>query len=198
MPKTSKDSTPSTYAILYGMAEGPFHSRKLRQLLEEAGFQPVDDTKDADIIIAHSGGSFIVPKHTAAKLFLHINPSYWPGKSLLRSLAQKLKYDFRLYRQRHQLNRWLATLAANIVYGLNLSRSLRMAWPYFHATRTLKSLSDDSKHIFIRSYIDSYCHPKALLEATDGQHNYLTLAGHHDDCWREPEQYVQLIRSLYN
>lgn len=196
MPKTPKDSTRATYAIVYGLAEGPYLSRKLRQLLEEAGFRPAD-AKHADIIIAHSGGSFILPKHTDAKLFLHINPSYWPGKPLLRSLAQKLRYDFRLYRQRHQLHRWLATLVANAGYALNLSRNARMAWLYIRARRTLNHLPD-SNHIFIRSYIDSYCNPKALFETTNGQHNYLTLAGHHDECWREPEQYVQLLRSLYN
>jgi hypothetical protein len=196
MPKTSRDSTGATYAIVYGLAEGPYLSRKLRQALEETGFQPAD-AKHADIIIAHSGGSFVLPKHTHAKLFLHINPSYWPGKPLVRSLAQKLRYDFRLYRQRHQLRRWLTTLAANAGYALNLPRNVRMVWPYIRAKRTLGHLPD-SNHIFIRSYIDSYCNPKALFEATKGQHNYLTLAGHHDECWREPEQYVQLVRTLYN
>jgi hypothetical protein len=200
MPDTDMPNNRSTkkpgYAIIYGLAEGPYMSRQLRQLLEKAGFHPTD-AKHADLIIAHSGGSFILPKHTSAKLFIHVNPSYWPGKSLLRSLVQKLEYDFRLYRQRHQLSRWLATLGANIGYLLNLPRLVRMAWPYIRARKTLNHLPDSS-HIFIRTYVDSYCNPKALFDITSGQHRYLTLTGHHDDCWREPEQYVQLVRALYN
>lgn len=189
-------SKKPTYAIIYGLAEGPFQSHKLRQLLEKAGFTQAKP-HEADIILTHSGGCYAVPKHTRAKLFLHINPPYWPGKPIARSAREKLAYDFRLRRQRHQLQRWAISLGANGLYALNLRNTLSMVWPYLRAQRTFSKLPQ-SMHVFIRTHIDSYCDPEALLKITGSQHSYLTLAGHHDDCWREPEPYVQLIRSLYN
>lgn len=186
----------ATYAIVHGLAEGPFLSLNLRHRLEAAGFAPAKAT-EADIVITHSGGCFAIPANTQAKLFLHINPSYWPGKSLIRSVREKVTYDFRLRRQHHQLHRWAMSLAANILYSLNLKHAARMARPYFQAAKSLSRLPD-STHVFIRTHIDSYCDPHALLRTTDTRHSYLTLAGHHDDCWRDPEPYVKIVQALYN
>jgi hypothetical protein len=194
----NSDTTTSnpTYAIVYGVAEGAYASRDLRKLLEADGFLPAPAT-EADILIAHSGGSYVLPKLAQAKLVIHINPPHWPGKSLARSLAQKIAYDFRLYRQKHQLRRWLRTVVANACYTLNLKHTLSMMLPYAHAQRTYETLPA-GKHVFIRTYIDSYCSPQALLKLIGDKHSFLTLAGHHDDCWREPEPYLKVIRSLYN
>lgn len=196
MPTKLDHSVGPTYAIVYGMAEGAFHSRNLRRVLEAAGFQP-SQPHEADVVITHSGGCYIVPHDARAKLFLHINPPYWPSKPMLASAREKLVYDFRLRRQRHQLRRWAVSLAANGMYFLNPRQTLRMIWPYITAKRTFDKLPD-SMHVFLRTHIDSYCDPKALLKVTGGKHSYLTLAGHHDDCWREPEQYLKVIKSLYN
>ena len=125
-------SSKPTYAILYGLAEGPFQSRTLRQLLEKAGFSQAKP-HEADVIITHSGGCYTVPKHTKATLFLHINPPYWPGKPLAASAREKLTYDFRLRRQRHQLKRWAISLGANGMYALNLRATLAMVWPFILA-----------------------------------------------------------------
>lgn len=178
------------------MAEGPLLSRHLRRKLEAAGFQPTK-AHEADVVITHSGGCYALPRRAKAKLFVHINPPYWPSKPLVKSLYEKILYDFRLRRQRHQLLRWAISLAANILYLFNLRRTLSMAWPYITTRRNFADLPD-STHLFIRTYIDSYCNPRALLHATNSRHNYLTLTGHHDDCWREPDQYVQLIQALHN
>jgi hypothetical protein len=189
-------TTDLSYAIIYGVAEGPFQSKKLRLALQKAGYRQTD-SREADIIIAHSGGCLTVPKQARAKLFLHINPPYWPGKPLTKSVREKLTYDFRLRRQRHQLQRWVISLAANGLYGLNLRRTISMILPYFRAKQAFAKLPK-SRHVFIRTHIDSYCDPASLLKATRGKHSYLTMAGHHDDCWREPAPYVQAIQALYN
>ena len=188
-------STARTYAIVYGLAEGPFISRSLRHAMEAAGFMPAK-AHEADVVITHSGGCYTVPANSRAKLFLHINPPYWPGKPIVESVRQKVAYNFRLRKQRHQLQSWALSSAANSIYALNLKRAFSMIMPYNRARQTLARLPD-SLHVFIRTHIDNYCDPAALISATSSKHSYLTLAGHHDDCWREPEQYVQLVKALY-
>jgi|GEM_PF-728986 len=196
MPQTSTRVRPTTqtYAIIHGLAEGSFISRNLRQALATAGFQPAAE-QVADIIITHSGGFFALPKHSKAKLFLHINPSYWPGKPLYKSTREKITYDFRLHRQRHQLKQWWLSSGANLIYMLNIRHGLRMLAGVAHRKSRFTHLPK-SNHIFVRTHRDNYCDPYALLKAIGNKHTYLTLAGHHDDCWREPEPYVRLMQSL--
>jgi len=196
MPKTPVRPTMPTYAIVHGLAEGTFISRKLRQALAIAGFQPGNE-QTADIIITHSGGFFALPKQSKATLFLHINPSYWPGKPLFQSAREKVAYDFRLYRQRHQVRQWALNAVASATYLLNARHGLRMLSGVVHRKNRFTHLPK-ANHVFVRTHRDNYCDPAALLAAIGNKYTYLTLAGHHDDCWREPEPYARLLQALHN
>lgn len=192
----SKRPFLATYAIVHGLAEGPLVSRRLRRALEAAGFLPAK-ASEADIIVTHSGGIYALPKAAKAKLFLHINPSNVSIASLVSAHAGKIRYDYRLSRQRHQTKQFATNLFANGMYMLNVRHNAHMLKGYMQATERLP-LEAPTRHVFLRNHIDNLCNPGVLLQATDTAFSYLTLPGHHDDCWRDPEPYVQLVKALYN
>jgi hypothetical protein len=53
--------------IIYGLNEGAAMGRKLVRALKEAGFTITDDSAGADIILAHSGGCYLVPPTNRAR-----------------------------------------------------------------------------------------------------------------------------------
>ncbi len=187
-------STLPSFAIIHGLAEGRLHSRHLYLAMIKTGFEPASPEK-AEIIIAHSGGSYMVPTSGRAKVFIHINTAHWPGRTIAQSLQQKIAYDYRIRRQQRQLVRWFLSGCGNCMYLLNIPYGLRMRGPYYRASETLATLPD-GKHVFIRNHVDSYCNPDAILQATRAAHTYITIPGSHDDCWREPEPYVAIIMAV--
>jgi hypothetical protein len=83
--------------ILYGTAEGPTHSRTLRQLLEHKGFRITEDPRTADIILAHSGGYFLIPADTRDKIILLVGPcNGYKGTSLLLTQLRKIAIDLNI------------------------------------------------------------------------------------------------------
>jgi hypothetical protein len=185
--------------MLYGMAEGGLHSRYLRRALVEAGFQAT--TPDmADIIIAHSAGSFLIPKDTKATLFIHINGPYWRTRTFPDSLREKLIGDWQIRRQKGELRHWLLSGATNTFYMANLRHGLSLRKPYYNLDDAIKQLpgGKQHKHIFIRNQHDSYSEDIQLAQHADPSYALISLPGNHDDCWRNPEPYVDIIQSLHH
>ena len=80
-------------SILYGWAEGHRIGKNLRNELHENGFSLTKNSESADIIIAHSGGIFLIPKTNKPQLVLLVGLPYWPGQHPTRSLRQKILTD---------------------------------------------------------------------------------------------------------
>lgn len=81
---------PASVCILYGFGEGPLHARNLRKALKTKGFRCVSDPGTADILITHSGGNMILPKETADKIVIMMNPSCTQWHKLPAVLAAKM------------------------------------------------------------------------------------------------------------
>src|SRR5688572_11114756 len=81
--------------ILYGWAEGPAYGHRLRAALNQAGFEVTRQPKTADIIIAHSGGGFLLPVESKAKLVVLAGLPHWPGRHPLQSLPSKVRQEMR-------------------------------------------------------------------------------------------------------
>lgn len=181
---------PQTVAIIYGFSEGGYHSRRLRKALRSAGYRIIRDAKQADIIIAHSAGCYLVPSGHQARVVLNVGYTYWPGRRLLDSLRAKLAEEYR----RTGLFVWLKECTIHDLYALNFLHVRRLIKGWRAPEAYLKVL--EGTHIFIRNRDDPYSKPEAVLNAAGTEHTYISMHGYHDHLWDEPESYVNLLKSV--
>src|SRR5664279_3252414 len=72
---TATDSSyrpAATYGIVYGFLGGPAQGRKLDALLEAQDLKPAAKTQEADILIAHSAGCWLIPRNAKARLVVFV------------------------------------------------------------------------------------------------------------------------------
>jgi hypothetical protein len=178
--------------ILYGLNEGPATGRQFVAACRRAGFGIVRDPVTADIIFAHSGGCLLVPSKTHAQLITMVGVPYWPGRPWLVCTAIKIWREFRLYRRQHRLKHWAHKWTCYFRYARKFKAGWRMA----------VSLSPDnpwnsSQHqVIVRNRHDVYCSPHILKLSFRGPRTFISLPGEHDDCWDNPQRYVELVQSL--
>ncbi|MGH7241284.1 MAG: hypothetical protein ACREGB_03245 [Candidatus Saccharimonadales bacterium] len=177
-------------AIIYGLAEGRYHSRKLRRALVSVGYQVTPAAQSADIIIAHSAGCYLVPAEHRAQLVLNIGYTYWPARSLLRSLHVKLTEE----RRHVGIPIWLYNCLIHTLYMCNIVHTWRLAQAWSTRRQYLADLQ--WPEAFVRNRDDPYCQAESLLQITHQQHRYVSLPGYHDHLWNEPDVYVNLLQSV--
>jgi pimeloyl-ACP methyl ester carboxylesterase len=176
-----------SFAISYGLAGGPAHSRELRHQLRRAGLRQADRLDRADIIIAHSGGCWLIPPTAQPLLIVYIGMTLAqerPGRTFLANKALMAKHSSRARR--------LSTAAKNAYYGLrqprrniNMVRQAKTARPVifpgcpavFIANRHDPWTKDDQT----QNYLDNY------------DWAFINLPGAHDDIWEHPERYAAII-----
>src|SRR4051812_17865495 len=107
-----------TVAIIYGWAEGSWQSKRFARELEKRGLRLTRDVQNADVIVAHSSGCYLVPKEIRAELILLIGLPYWPERSLAAGIMYKLVAEMRHHRRDRSLIWWLNKLAHNTWYIL--------------------------------------------------------------------------------
>jgi hypothetical protein len=187
----SSQSNSPTVCIVYGFAEGPAMGRRLRLALEQAGFETVSNPARADIILAHSGGCFVLPEKHQAKLVILIGPPHWPGKSLLMAIAQKAWLDMRAHRQGRKLAGWLKKAGWNLVYGANIRRNMDM-----QRGRKQGSLwqTNAARVVMVRNHQDTFCTPKVHSLPFKTPPIIVEMIGQHDDCWIAPQKYVDIVQ----
>jgi hypothetical protein len=185
-----KRTEPLSVAIVYGFAEGKYHGRKLRAALRGQGLKIVG-LDEADVILAHSAGCYLVPEQARAKIILHIGYTYWPGRKLMTSLKYLLAAEYHQY----GLLLWLVRCAINDLYMLNLAQTIRTVRSW--GTRgTYLDRHHQARLVFIRNRDDSYTHPDALWSLAGTNHTSITLPGSHNHIWDDPEPYVNLLKSV--
>jgi hypothetical protein len=182
-----------TVCILYGINEGPAMGKQLSKALASEGFALVHDPKSADIIIAHSGGCFLVPKAQRAKLVLLIGMPYWPKRSWVVCTSRKVGREWRLYKQQGRLLQWAHKWGNHLRYSLDLKGTILMA-----VNRSAnKSWNSHNHQVIIRNKNDTYCAPGIVEAPFKGPRTFISLPGEHDDCWDNPKPYMDLIQLLY-
>src|SRR5688572_18120710 len=96
-------------AIIYGWAEGHWHGHRLRKELKAAGLEYSHDPANADVIIAHSGGCYMLPDNSQANLVMLVGFPYYAGPHPIKFLPKKIKDEFKdLW--------WLRKTVYNILY----------------------------------------------------------------------------------
>src|SRR5580700_9392235 len=111
-----------SYAFSYGFLAGPLHSRHFRKLLHENGYVPASRLVDADIIIAHSAGCWLVPQSVSPQLLflvgMNLNEDK-PHKTLIAANVEKTRV---LKRNNHLLKAITVGLLYSAYYGLTQPR----------------------------------------------------------------------------
>lgn len=197
MTDTASSKTSPLYFIAYGWSEGPWHGRKIREALEEKGYRRASTAEDADIIIAHSLGCYLIPQGHRAKVIMLIGLPYWPSRpvplSVLRNTADNLNSSVR-----DGSTWWLNKLLHNLWYIL-----ARPSASYDALTRRrlsfLPKARPSQQILLVRNSDDEFCHPHIeKMLGTDFGYTYIDMAEKlHEDCWLNPTPYVKLIERYY-
>ena len=174
-----------TVAIIYGWSEGPRHGKKLVRALSREGFEVIKNLHKADVILAHSGGCFLVPaQHKASVTFL-VGLPHWPNRHPLKSVLEKIKKEnpSRELARRTLLNTYY-------YFAKPLARSrMKKAW------KLNKMPPASDAVILVRNSNDAFLHPEqSKLLAQNFGWEHVELPGGHDDIWQNPEPYIGLIK----
>ncbi len=182
---SSKSKTNLTYAVSYGFAGGPLHSRKMDRLLQASGYVSVD-AQEADIIIAHSAGCWFIPNSAQPKIVLYVG----------MPLAQD--------------NPWQTWLTANVNHrrnGLLLNVQLWFKNMYYASLQPRRNIKivrmgkraqsvilPGVRAVFIANQHDPWPRADILGRYLD-KHSwaFISLPGTHDDIWLHPERYTSII-----
>ncbi len=186
---------PKVYT-LYGFAEGRAIGRVLRRDLRAAGYINTRFKSRADVLIAHSGGCLLVPKQNNAKLVILIDPPYWPGKHVAKSLVQKIKRDYGHHKEVKNMKRLSAKTGHNGRYFLTTAhRTVRMYKS--HKILGFPEPHHGQKIVLIRNKHDPFCSPDIATILPQAEHYaFHEFPGEHDDMWHYPKKYIELINSV--
>jgi hypothetical protein len=190
---------PPTVAIIHGFAEGPAISKLFRQTLTESGFKLVDDPKEAQIIVAHSGGLFLLPENLHDKIILLSAPSIgYLGNSLLRPGLQKIWYDFRFAGREGAMGKWFIKSFFNSVYIISNPRKVRTMWRGVKTSGAALPAHQARSVLVIGHKGDPWSgHISAHEIAKHTTYGFMSHTGIHDDLWSNPQEYISVIQYLY-
>jgi hypothetical protein len=188
-----------TVCILYGLAEGPAHSRILRQLLEHIGFRITKNAYEADILLAHSGGYFLIPANNHDKLILLIGPcNGYRGRSMFLTQIKKVLVDLD-YSVKHRL--FMLWLYKSFWHAIYLAYKQRTNSVMYRGSRRLGKVLPklNPKLLSVILYRNDpwswHGNRDELLKLE--QACLISHSGLHDDLWMHPEQYVAILQYLY-
>jgi|GEM_PF-2183053 len=182
-----------SYFLAAGWAENRWKTHQLLDGLEEAGGIAVNDIHSAAVIIAHSAGGHVIPSIIKAKLIVLIAPSFVVDQPYMISVLEEYVMDTIYYFRRFLIYPWLLKNIYYLFFGI------------FHPVRTFQIYKkvrqplaiDELKNyrvLLIRNKNDFFCSPKiSQLTQKYKNINFVELPGRHDNCWIDPQPYVDLI-----
>lgn len=161
------------------------HGKTLRRELHQAGFQVVK-RGPTDVIIAHSGGCYLLDERPDARLILLVGLPYWPGVHPSKSVVRKILGESKTLW-------WFKKLLFSTIYifahPLRWYR-MHIGWKNIH----LPTTDIDTTIVAVRNKDDHFSHPAHLEKlAKEKDWKFNTFDSHHDDIWVNPKPYVELI-----
>jgi hypothetical protein len=190
MTATSSPAKPLSFFISYGFICGAKHGKELVKLLQSAGFRQAGDRSSADIIIAHSAGTWKISDRSP-KLVLYIAVPLLQKYPLFTFIRSGLQ-DIKAFCRPENMKRGIVFSAKATYYSLrnplrnfglmkigSKGRPQRVA-----RTRTV-FISNQNDPWQRSAQIDSY------LANEDWA--FIAMPGCHDDLWLNPDHYVEII-----
>ncbi|HEX8762329.1 MAG TPA: hypothetical protein VF733_01075 [Candidatus Saccharimonadales bacterium] len=187
-----------TVAILYGTGEGKKIGKRLCRSLAARGFVCTDNPVTADAIIAHSGGTLLLPPQTAAKAILIVGPITGFRGSLLGTTVKKVRQDWQQARASKSTAHFLRKSMYNARYLLTRpAHHGRMLRGLASGRKLLPSLTTPNVGV-IALRNDPWSGFLAELAPHD-RHSYTFLHYNklHDDLWENPHDYITVLEYLY-
>ncbi len=197
MPYNSTVARP-TVAVLYGTGEGKRIGKKLCRLLEERGFTCVSDAAQADAIIAHSGGTLLIPPSTTARAILIVGPITGFRGSLFRTAWRKVHQDMRGAAAAKTLPAFFRKSLHNAGYILGKPRHhFRMLRGLAYGRKFLPELK--ASRVAVIALRNDPWSGFLAENAPHDRHSYAFIHydKFHDDLWQSPEDYVTVLEYLY-
>lgn len=169
--------------IEYGWPEGKWHSRRLERILQDSGNVVVSTPQEADVVIAHSAGCYMIPKESKAKIVLLIGLPSWPNKAIHLSTLQKIRLEAKN-------GHWIAKTFFHCMYALRIPTTAR-TWRAFRNKSI--NVSKNAKVVLIHNKLDTYMEAAVCRQiAKDKNWEYLEAPGQHDDIWDNPDFYIRI------
>jgi hypothetical protein len=183
----SKRKAEPSFAIIYGLNGGSLPGRKLSRLFKEAGWKPAKQAGEADLIIAHSAGCWLIPPSAEPKLVMYVGMPLAQATPR-RTWAAANKVAF----QKGGIKHSLKIRAQNAYYqvrqprrNLGIIRRAKTAQPV---------IFPKAQSIFIANRHDPWLKSETLQTYLDNQEwAFISLPGVHDDIWKHPERYAAII-----
>lgn len=182
--------------IIYGVTEGPWHGKRLKKQLLEQGYGITEDIAKADYIFAHSGGCYEVVLASEWQKVVLVNPTYWPGKTMVQRARLKVWHDAVVYFRSGLEWYWLKKAGHSLFY------LFRYLPKWLDMSKKSKQVSFDgifshSNTLLVRNDHDPWLTSDlATLKESYPSIEIHTLPGYHDDCWYNPNPYVALLAKL--
>lgn len=176
-----------TIGICYGFVEGKTRARRFARLCKKSGFE-LAELENADLIVAHSAGCWLLPADIHPKLVIYV------GMPLNRSRSQE---------------NWLKSTIDSInIEGLKNNITARLSNIYYllrNPIRNLKIIAHprigyaveyaDTPTIFIANQHDSWPIAEDFpVFIANHPWTFIGLPGTHDDIWQHPDRYVAIIK----
>lgn len=180
----------SKVCILYGLGEGRLIANKFVKQLEASGYKLTPHLAEADIVIAHSGGCFLIPPDFSKKVIL-VNIPYWPGRNVFYSLFNKILKDLVLSVKNKNLTYFMKKTFFNSIYILNMKQNLSL-----FRGRQRGDLWRVNDYLVVRNKDDDFCSPVLSYLPFKAQNITIELPGLHDDLWLNPTSYIDPISKL--
>jgi len=175
-----------SYALCYGLMGGSMHGRKFDRAMRQHGYR-LKPANEADVIIAHSAGCWLIPKKARPKLIMYIGlplNNTDPRRTLNEASRLMRQHDTR----RNSFHRTTISILYGVIQPRRNIRIIRMA----KAAKPI--IFPNVPVVFIVNRYDPWLSPELLKQYTDIMPwSFINLPGSHDDVKYSPDRYAEII-----
>ncbi|MFZ1248698.1 MAG: hypothetical protein WAQ24_00035 [Candidatus Saccharimonadales bacterium] len=167
--------------------EGPRHGKRMRQALRDRNYKLVKTPQNASLVVAHSGAHLLLPLPKNGQTYLIIDASFYTGRTVADNVLRHIWYDLVHVLGNGQTVYYIWKTSWNIFYFIvRMPTAIRM---YIRIKQVnYRPSRFAGKAIITQGDDRSWYNPKVLPTQ-----ELVFMSGDHDDCWRNPDRYLDLV-----
>jgi hypothetical protein len=182
-----------SYNILYGFSENKHHGKELGKLLEQEGFLYTAHAAEADIVIAHSAGTYMLAPSSTAQIVMLVGIPMNTDK-LRRTFFKSWSSDYTSHKINKKVIKKLRLLRHNTVALALHPRHQYKLVTTVDKVRHVPPNINAPQVVVVNNHNDPWPQPlfdKAYTDTYDA--SFVSLPGSHDHIWQAPQEYVAII-----